>query len=211
MVMPCSGNWWENRLKRLDGQNPELPHLNDVFPDDARRLRWLLLIICVLLITGMVSPIITLEKLIFIENTFSVVSGVIQLFGEGQYFLFLVISIFSIGLPLIKLVILYLLLSAATARRHRFDRLLELMHDYGKWSMLDVFVVAILVVAVKLGALADVQMRYGLYAFAAGVLLTMYVTARVVGLSDLVLQQTPGEEVEDAASSSSATSTGDTH
>jgi len=30
------------------------------------------------------------------------------------------------------------------------------MHQYGKWSMLDVFVVALLVVAVKLGAVASV-------------------------------------------------------
>jgi len=56
------------------------------------------------------------------------------------------------------------------------------MHLYGKWSMLDVFVVAVLVVSVKLGAIASVEMRYGLYAFAAAVILTMYVTARVVSL-----------------------------
>jgi paraquat-inducible protein A len=49
--------------------------------------------------------------------------------------------------------------------------------------MLDVFVVAVLVVAVKLGAIVDVEMRYGLYAFAGSVLLTMFITARVVTLA----------------------------
>jgi len=39
---------------------------------------------------------------------------------------------------------------------------------------------------VKLGAIAQVEMRYGLYAFAASVLLTMYVTARVVVLAERV-------------------------
>jgi paraquat-inducible protein A len=58
------------------------------------------------------------------------------------------------------------------------------MHLYGKWSMLDVFVVAVLVVAVKLGAIADVEMRFGLYAFAASVLLTMFITSRIVGLTN---------------------------
>jgi paraquat-inducible protein A len=58
------------------------------------------------------------------------------------------------------------------------------MHLYGKWSMLDVFVVAVLVVAVKLGAIADVEMRFGLYAFAASVLLTMFITARIVALTN---------------------------
>ena len=52
--------------------------------------------------------------------------------------------------------------------------------------MLDVFIVAVLVVAVKLGAVAEVEMRYGLYAFAASVLLTMFVTARVVVLAERV-------------------------
>jgi paraquat-inducible protein A len=64
------------------------------------------------------------------------------------------------------------------------------MHLYGKWSMLDVFVVAVLVVAVKLGAIADVDMRYGLYAFAASVLLTMYITSRIVSLTNQPLQGT---------------------
>ena len=60
------------------------------------------------------------------------------------------------------------------------------MHLYGKWSMLDVFVVAVLVVAVKLGTLASVEMRYGLYFFSAAVLLTMFVTARVVRLTESI-------------------------
>ncbi|OQX45604.1 MAG: paraquat-inducible membrane protein A, partial [Candidatus Sedimenticola endophacoides] len=53
------------------------------------------------------------------------------------------------------------------------------MHEYGRWSMLDVFVVALLVVSVKLDAIARVQIHYGLYAFSAAVLITMLVTARV--------------------------------
>ena len=59
------------------------------------------------------------------------------------------------------------------------------MHLFGKWSMLDVFVVAVLVVTVKLGAIASVEARYGLYAFTVAVFLTMYVTARVVRLTSL--------------------------
>lgn len=155
---------------------------------ETRRLRWLLLFIAALMAVGMVAPIITLEKLIFIENTFSIWSGVVQLLVDGQWLLFVVISLFSIGLPLFKLVTLWLILTPGHRDWTRYNRLLELMHEYGKWSMLDVFVVAVLVVAVKLGALADVTMRPGLYAFAAGVLLTMIVTARVVRLAEQVDQ-----------------------
>jgi len=63
------------------------------------------------------------------------------------------------------------------------------MHQYGKWSMLDVFVVAVLLATVKLGAVANVQLHYGLYLFAAAVILTMIVTARVVKLSERILSK----------------------
>jgi paraquat-inducible protein A len=153
------------------------------YPQKARRLRLLIALSSLLLVMGLLSPIITLEKFVVIENTFSVLSGVIQLLKEGQWFLFLVVSAFSIVLPVLKLGVLYLLVGSRVPDKQRLHRYLHWMHLYGKWSMLDVFVVAILVVAVKLGAIANVEMRYGLYAFAASVLITMYVTARVVNLT----------------------------
>jgi paraquat-inducible protein A len=58
-----------------------------------------------------------------------------------------------------------------------------LMHDYGRWSMLDVFVVALLIVTVKLGPIADVQVHFGLFAFCSAMLVTSYVTSRIVNLT----------------------------
>ena len=153
------------------------------YPGKARQLRLLIAVAAVLLGIGLVAPIITLEKFVLIQNTFSVLSGVIQLRKEGQWFLFIVITGFSILMPVFKLAVLYLLVCNRLAGTKRLHRYLHWMHLYGKWSMLDVFVVAILVVAVKLGAIANVEMRYGLYAFAASVLITMIVTARVVYLT----------------------------
>ena len=144
---------------------------------------YILLAAC-LLLTGLLSPVITLTKFVLIENTFSVLSGVIELLKEGKLFLFLLIAGFSIVLPVLKLWILYRLVSKSAAMEKSVRKLLHWMHLYGKWSMLNVFVVAILVVAVKLGAIADVEMRFGLYAFAASVLLTMYVTSNIVGLTN---------------------------
>lgn len=132
---------------------------------------------------GLVAPIITLKKFVLIENTFSVLGGVIELFTEGQVFLFIVIAGFSVVLPLLKISILNKLLSVKEYNTKYLDKYLYWMHLYGRWSMLDVFVVAVLVVAVKLGVIASVEMRFGLYAFAAAVVLTMYVTARVVSLT----------------------------
>jgi len=153
------------------------------YPRQAQQLRYLIWLATVMLLAGLAAPIITLKKFILVENTFSVLSGVIELLQHGQIFLFLLLTGFSIMLPILKLRVLYLLVSRKEAMQPRVRKLLHWMHLYGKWSMLDVFVVAVLVVAVKLGALVDVEMRYGLYAFAGSVLLTMFITARIVSLS----------------------------
>jgi len=153
-------------------------------PATARLLKMLTAVAAVLLGIGLVAPIITLHKFMLIHNTLSVLSGVLLLLEEGQYFIFLIIGCFSVVVPILKLVILYILVSGIQASDARMKKYLHWMHLYGKWSMLDVFVVAVLVVAVKLGVIASVEMHYGLYAFTGSVLLTMYVTARVVKLSE---------------------------
>lgn len=154
------------------------------YPEKAKQLRHYIWVASTLLFIGLVTPIITLSKFVLVKNTFSVLSGAIELLKEGQIFLFLVITGFSVVLPMLKLRVLYRLVSKSEAMKSQTKKLLHWMHLYGKWSMLDVFVVAVLVVAVKLGALVDVEMRFGLYAFAASVLLTMFITSRIVGLTD---------------------------
>lgn len=58
------------------------------------------------------------------------------------------------------------------------------MHDYGRWAMLDVMVVAILIVTVKLGAIASIQVHSGLYVFGLAVLLIMFITHQVVNMQN---------------------------
>ena len=154
------------------------------YPETAKQLRRYIWIAACLLIVGLVAPIITLSKFVLIKNTFSVLSGAIGLLKEGQIFLFLVITGFSVVLPVLKLGVLYRLVSRREAMKSKVKKQLHWMHLYGKWSMMDVFVVAVMVVAVKLGAIADVEMRYGLYAFAGSVLLTMFITSRIVSLTN---------------------------
>lgn len=151
---------------------------------NAREILYLkigLLIAICLLFLGLLAPIITLKKFILVESTFSVLGGAIALLQEGKLFLFFVITAFSIVLPLLKMGVLTKILYLP-ADSIKLEKTLRWMHLYGKWSMLDVFVVAVLVVVVKLGVIASVETRYGLYAFAAAVLLTMLITARVVRL-----------------------------
>lgn len=163
-------------------------NIRSTHPGEALILRIILVLTLAFLIVGLISPIITVKKFILIENTFSVLSGIIQLLNEGQYFLFIIITGFSVIIPLLKVTVLYQLINKKNSNKEHIQKYLHWMHLYGKWSMLDVFVVAVLVVAVKLGAIASVEMQYGLYAFAVSIILTMYVTARVVSLTNKLEQ-----------------------
>jgi paraquat-inducible protein A len=165
-------------------ENPEINIARD-YPGESRLLIVLLLITVSLLILGMTAPIITLNKFVLIENTFSILSGTGELLKEGKVFLFIVITSFSVVLPLLKIAVLLRLVTARANTSSNLKRCLHWMHVFGKWSMLDVFVVAVLVVTVKLGAIASVEARYGLYAFTAAVVLTMYATSRVVKLTSI--------------------------
>lgn len=155
------------------------------YPNEAKLLAVILLVNVVLLAVGIAAPIITLNKFVLIENTFSILSGCTELLKEGKFFLFIIITSFSIVLPLLKIAALFLMVSVKDNKTINLHKCLHWMHQFGKWAMLDVFVVAVLVVTVKLGALANVEARYGIYVFTAAVFLTMYVTSRVVNLTNL--------------------------
>lgn len=77
-------------------------------------LRWLLLLTTILLVAGFVTPMMTISKLVFFDHSFSIISGITQLWRDGQYILFLVIGSFSIILPIAKIAILFALLSPNT-------------------------------------------------------------------------------------------------
>ncbi|PCJ31258.1 MAG: paraquat-inducible membrane protein A [Gammaproteobacteria bacterium] len=142
----------------------------------ARWLQGLLLISTALLIVGIFSPMMTITQFFLFDHSFSVISGIGQLFAEGKLFLFVLIALFSIVLPIAKIALLFNLLSTKNDIGSRRKKLLQLMHDYGRWAMLDVMVVAILIVTVKLGAIASIQIHSGLYIFGSAVLLIMVLT-----------------------------------
>lgn len=147
------------------------------------RERWavnaLLVLAAVTLVLGLVLPIITLERLLFVRNTFSIVSGTRALAAEGRYLLLALIGGFSIVLPVIKLAVLAAAWNRGSRSGHTARRALGWISALGRWSMLDVFIVAVLVASVQLGAIADVQLHGGLYAFAASVVLAMALSHHV--------------------------------
>ena len=139
----------------------------------------------ILLVVGLVSPMMTLTQFYFFDHSFSVFSGLSELFSSGQYLLAIVVFLFSVLLPFVKLFLLFKLAGLSSDESHSQKKLLHLMHDYGRWAMLDVLVVAVLIVAVKLGAVVTVEIHWGVYVFAAAIVLIMYLTDRVVKQSNV--------------------------
>ncbi len=166
-----------------DSEDPPLKQPMLIPQHQASWLKWLLALASLLLAGGLYAPMLTVSQLLVLNNTFSILSGTLELLNSGQLLLFLIIGVFSILLPIMKIGVLFLLLSEPgnpTGRTHRY---LHLMHEYGRWAMLDVLVVAVLVVSVKLGAVASVTIHAGLYLFGASVLLIMFITYQVVKLT----------------------------
>ena len=108
----------------------------------------------------------------------TIFSGVILLLDSGMWPLALLIFVASIVIPVLKLIILILLLISINikAQWHPKDRtkLYRFTEFVGRWSMVDVFVIAILVSLVQFGNTASVAPGLGALSFAAVVILTMF-------------------------------------
>jgi len=146
-------------------------------PDSIARTWALLIAAYVLFIPANVLPVMETGSL-FGAQTDTIMSGVIFLWVTGSWPLALVIFIASIAVPASKLLALtYLLVSVqlrstwAPLQRTRLYRVVELV---GRWSMVDIYVAAILAALVQFGGLMSIRPGPGAIAFGAVVVLTMF-------------------------------------
>ncbi len=112
------------------------------------------------------------------ESSNTILSGVIYFLQHNEWPLALVIFLASVLLPLLKmLAIAYILIMVqrgSTRQRAERTRLYIIAELMGRWSMVDVFVVALLAALVQLGALTSIEPGPAGISFAAMVILTMF-------------------------------------
>ena len=112
------------------------------------------------------------------ESSDTILSGVLYFLSHGDWLIALVIFSASVMIPILKMmVIAYILImvqSGATTRKIESTRLYMIAELMGKWSMIDVFVVALLAALIQLGVLTSIQPGPAGMAFAAVVILTMF-------------------------------------
>ncbi len=146
-------------------------------PDSLSRTWAYLIAAAILYIPANVLPIMVTSSLFGTQQD-TIMSGVVYLYVSGSWPLALVVFIASVVVPLAKIfAIVFLALSVQLksqwqpAQRTRLYRVVELV---GRWSMLDIYVVGILVALVQLKGLASIQAGPAAIAFGAVVVLTMF-------------------------------------
>jgi paraquat-inducible protein A len=116
------------------------------------------------------------------EDGSTIIEGVIYFFSHGDYGLGAVIFIASVAVPVFKLAVVYFLLLVVHFKQHDKSqlgiKLFHIIHLIGKWSMLDIFVVALMVSMVQFGGLASIQTGGAAIAFCAAVVFTIIATEK---------------------------------
>jgi paraquat-inducible protein A len=121
---------------------------------------------------GLVLPIIHLRTGWWIftidDATNSVLGGIEHLLANNNYFLAFVILAFSVIFPIIKIYILWTAWFGSISHAEAVKKV-KIMSLVGHWSMLDVFVVGLIVVVTELSAVAQANCEIGVYFFCAHV------------------------------------------
>lgn len=133
-------------------------------------LLWAVVVIS--FIVGILLPIATVEKLWVLKNTFSLFGSLIQLAASpSNWVVFLVIFCFTILFPIAKIATMFLQIK--NKERNWQNKATRLLETIGHFSMVDVFVIALMVLLLKLKVLVEVKIEVGFYVFTASIVLSI--------------------------------------
>ena len=149
-------------------------------PNSLSRTWALMLAAAVLYIPANVFPVMTIVSL-GASQPATILAGVQDLLSAGMWPIAAVVFVASIMIPMLKLVsLLFLLISVHVRSQWRprdRTRLYRMIEGIGRWSMIDVFMISILVALIQMARIATIEPGIGAVCFAAVVVLTMLATA----------------------------------
>lgn len=152
-------------------------HLHLRKPNSITRTWALLIAAYILYIPANLLPVMTVISFGKGEAD-TILSGVKELIHAGMLPIALLVFFASITVPVLKLLALtYLLLSVqyqSQWRPRERTKLYRMTEVVGRWSMIDIFMISILIALVKLDAVATIEPGPGAISFAAVVILTMF-------------------------------------
>jgi len=151
--------------------------VHDRKPDSLQRTTALVFTAAVLYVPANLFPIMTVISFGKGEPQ-TILSGVVHLAHGGMVSLALLVFFASVLVPVLKLVGLTFLLWSVHRKwkwRPRDRTLLyRIIESVGRWSMIDIFMISILVALVKLGKVATIETGLGATCFASVVVITMF-------------------------------------
>ncbi len=146
-------------------------------PDSLQRTAAYLVAAVMFYIPANVLPVMGTSSVLLGHSQHTILGGIAELWETGSWELAVIVFVASIAGPIANIGPLALLTATAWPRSPWRPReraiLYRLIETVGHWSMLDVFVVVLLVGMVRFGAFASVQPESGLLAFGAVVIATM--------------------------------------
>jgi paraquat-inducible protein A len=152
-------------------------HIHSRKPNSLSRTWALLIAAYILYIPANLLPVMTVISFGKGEAD-TILSGVKELIHAGMLPIALVVFFASIVVPVTKLVVLtFLLLSVQYQSQWRPRErtvLYRITEVVGRWSMIDIFMISILIALVKLEAVATIEPGMGAISFAAVVIITMF-------------------------------------
>jgi len=127
---------------------------------------------------GLVLPLVRFEKLIFFSETPSLLGIVSSLWEQDNLVLALLVALFSVVFPLVKLIGIAVE-ATASGRAGAGGSAARLMPVLARWSMMDVMLVALVIVAAKTSGIASAFTQPGLWFYAGSAILTGLAQMRI--------------------------------
>ncbi len=142
----------------------------------------LLVLSLIALVVGLLTPVLSfvayqelavLGQVVFKYDSKGILGTISKLFESKTFFVAAMLFLFSVIVPFIKLALSFFII--LDKNKSRVNKIAKFIHAIGKWSMLDVFVVAVFLTlfALEQDGLTDARAGIGLYYFASYVLLSM--------------------------------------
>jgi paraquat-inducible protein A len=145
-------------------------------PRSLERTTAYLVAAAILYVPANALPVMHTSSLL-LEQDDTILSGVLFLLRSGSWPLALLVFVASIMVPLLKIlalaVLVWLTARGSTAHLVARTRLYRVVEFIGRWSLLDIYAVTLLVGVVQMGRVATIVPGPGALAFAAVVVLTL--------------------------------------
>ena len=123
-----------------------------------------------------IVKIIAPEELV--TSTFSILGVIEKLFLTNDLFLAILLALFSVFSPILKLSLYWFATSVNDCKK--FERVLQVVHYVGKFSMAEVFALALIIVVIKsFPGGSNAELEWGAYLFTFSVISSMAVSFRL--------------------------------